>query len=195
MHLNIPLLMPEVWDCQILNQVVESQFFNSLWDRYHQWLYDTKLIQISAFSASYFRINPCFTAGRRIGVWIVTQLVATGKTTKFKSIVYGASTPLIPLKLITNTQEANYAYLPCCHRQVVRLKFRVLRRFLSPVSCMSRSYSSRFLHSHILVGVGIIVVKNNNIHVRCLAVWRICRTMLEESTVGVWWEDNNVFLD
>jgi hypothetical protein len=29
---------PRVWNCQILNQVVESQLFTSLWNRTHQWL-------------------------------------------------------------------------------------------------------------------------------------------------------------
>jgi hypothetical protein len=55
-----------VWKCQILNQVVDSQFFTSLWNRYHQWLSDISLNQISAFSASVSRISPCFTAGKHI---------------------------------------------------------------------------------------------------------------------------------
>jgi hypothetical protein len=36
-------------------------------------------IRWAFFSASYFRINPCFTAEKRIGVWIVTHLADTGK--------------------------------------------------------------------------------------------------------------------
>jgi hypothetical protein len=58
----------EVWNCQILNQVVESQLSTSLWNRYHRWLSDIELIQISAFSASYSWIIPCFAAGKRIYV-------------------------------------------------------------------------------------------------------------------------------
>ncbi len=59
-----------VWDCQIINQALESQLFTSSWGRYHQWLSsDIELVQISAFSASYSWISPCFTARKRIGVW------------------------------------------------------------------------------------------------------------------------------
>ncbi len=38
-----------VWNYQLLNQVLESQLFTSLWNRYHQWLPDIELIQTSAF--------------------------------------------------------------------------------------------------------------------------------------------------
>ncbi len=38
-----------VWNCHILNQVVESQLFTSLSNRYHQWLYVFELKQMSAF--------------------------------------------------------------------------------------------------------------------------------------------------
>ncbi len=65
MHLKMPL-SSRVCNCQILNKVVESQLFTSLSNRYQQWLSGSDLIQMSAFSASYSRINPCFTAGRRI---------------------------------------------------------------------------------------------------------------------------------
>ncbi len=33
------------WNCQILNQVEESQIFTSLWNRNHQWLLDIELNQ------------------------------------------------------------------------------------------------------------------------------------------------------
>jgi hypothetical protein len=39
----------EFRNCQILNHVVESPLFTSLWNRNHQWLPDTELIQMSAF--------------------------------------------------------------------------------------------------------------------------------------------------
>jgi hypothetical protein len=43
-------LQAVVWDCQILNQVVESQLFTSLWNGNHRRISDVKLIQvISAF--------------------------------------------------------------------------------------------------------------------------------------------------
>ncbi len=77
-----------VWNCQILNQVVKSQLFISLWNRYNQWLSDIKLNQISAFSASYFRINPCFTTGKQIGVWNCHATHRHRKTTILTSIVY-----------------------------------------------------------------------------------------------------------
>jgi hypothetical protein len=44
-----------VWNCQILNQVVESQLFTPLWNRYHQWLSDIELIQIRAFISFLFQ--------------------------------------------------------------------------------------------------------------------------------------------
>ncbi len=58
-----------VWNCQILNKVVESQLFISLWNGYHQWFSDIEPNRISASSASYPWINPCFAAGKRIVVW------------------------------------------------------------------------------------------------------------------------------
>ncbi len=81
---------PGVWNCQILNQVVESQLFTFLWNRYHQWLSDIELIQISAFSASYSRISPRFTAGEQTGVWDCHETRGHQITTVFRFIVYGA---------------------------------------------------------------------------------------------------------
>ncbi len=37
-----------VWNCQILNKVVETQLVPPLWNRYLQWLSDNELIQISS---------------------------------------------------------------------------------------------------------------------------------------------------
>ncbi len=73
---------------QILNQVVESQRFTSLWNRYLQWLSDIKLIQTSVFSASYPRINPCFTAWKQLGVWNCHATCGHRKTTICTSIVH-----------------------------------------------------------------------------------------------------------
>ncbi len=76
-----------VWNCQILNQVVESQLFTYLWNRYHQWLSDIELIQLRVFfSASYSRINTRFTAGKRIGVWNCHATRGHRETTNFTSI-------------------------------------------------------------------------------------------------------------
>ncbi len=80
-----------VWNCRILNQVVESQLFTSLWNRYHQWLSGVEFIQISAFSASYSGIKPRSTAGKRIGVWNCHATCERRKTTTFTSIVYGCT--------------------------------------------------------------------------------------------------------
>jgi hypothetical protein len=41
------------------------------------------------YSASHFRINPCFIALRRIGVWNCHATWRHRKTTIFTSIVYG----------------------------------------------------------------------------------------------------------
>ncbi len=89
-----------VWNCQILNQVVESQLFTSLWNRYHQWLFDIELIQVSAFSASYSSINSCFTAGKRIGVWKCHATFGRWKTTIFPSIVYAKPNAFFPLQTL-----------------------------------------------------------------------------------------------
>jgi hypothetical protein len=59
-----------------------------LWYRYHQWLSDIELIQMSAFSASHTRINSCFTAGKRIGVQNCHATCGHGKMSIFTSIVY-----------------------------------------------------------------------------------------------------------
>ncbi len=83
-------LQAGVWNCQILNQVVESQLFTSLWNKYHQWFSDFELIRIRAFSASYSWVNPCFTAGKRIVVWNCHTTCGHQRTTIFTSIlVYG----------------------------------------------------------------------------------------------------------
>ncbi len=59
-----------VWNCQILNQVVESQLLTSLWNNvppmtFWHWAQSDK----DLFPAFRSRIIPCFTAGKRIGVW------------------------------------------------------------------------------------------------------------------------------
>ncbi len=55
---------PGVWNCQILNQVVESQLFTFLWNGYPQWLSDIQLIQISAFFSFLFLDWPLFLCWR-----------------------------------------------------------------------------------------------------------------------------------
>jgi hypothetical protein len=85
-----------VWNGQNLSQVVESQLFTSLWNGYHQWLSDIELNQMSDFSASCSTINPRFTAGKRIGVWICRSTWVHQKTTIFTSIVYVYAWPLLP---------------------------------------------------------------------------------------------------
>ncbi len=50
-----------------------------------------ELNQISAFSASYSRINPCFTAGKRMGVWNCQATSGHQKTTIFTPIAYDIS--------------------------------------------------------------------------------------------------------
>ncbi len=68
--------------------------FHFLWNTYHQWLFDIEVIHISAFSASYSRINPCFTARKRIVVWICHAIRGHQKTTIFTSIVYDVDSPV-----------------------------------------------------------------------------------------------------
>ncbi len=88
MHLKIHAFKPGFENCQNLNQVVVSQFFTSLWNRCHQWFSDIELIHTSVFSASYPRINPRFTAGKRIGVLDFHATRGHWKTTIFTSIVF-----------------------------------------------------------------------------------------------------------
>jgi hypothetical protein len=57
-----------VGTCQFLNHNVGPQVFTFLWNRYHEWLADIELMQISAFLALYSKINPCFTARKQSGV-------------------------------------------------------------------------------------------------------------------------------
>ncbi len=94
-----------VWNCQILNQVVQSQLFTSFWNRFHQWLSDIELNQISVFSASYPRINPCFTAGKQIRVrnWHATR--GHRKTTIFTSIVHVDHIPFLFLEWLVQLSE------------------------------------------------------------------------------------------
>jgi hypothetical protein len=56
-----------VQDCRILNQVVESLLFTCSWNKCHQWLPDTELIQINAifsFLSQDQRLFPCSKANR-----------------------------------------------------------------------------------------------------------------------------------
>ncbi len=48
MHSKLPTL-DRVETCQFLKHDVEPRVFTFMWNRYHQWLVDTELIQISAF--------------------------------------------------------------------------------------------------------------------------------------------------
>ncbi len=87
----------EVWKCQILNHVVESQLFTSFCYKYHQWLSDIEFIQTRAFSASYSRMNPCFTDGKWIRVWNCQATCGHWKTTVFTSVVHGCSSLILLL--------------------------------------------------------------------------------------------------
>ncbi len=49
-----------VWNCQVLNHLVQSQLFTSLWSRFYQCLPDIKLIRIRAFFGSLFQDYPLF---------------------------------------------------------------------------------------------------------------------------------------
>jgi hypothetical protein len=88
-----------VWNCQIMDQISESQLFTCSWFMYHQWLSNIEVNQKGVFSsASCPRINHCFTAGKRSCYEFVAQLGETKKkkkkkkTTIFTSIFLGAIT-------------------------------------------------------------------------------------------------------
>jgi hypothetical protein len=70
MQLKIPLSSSGVSNCQTLNQVVESQFFTPLRNRFHQLLSGIELDQITAFFELFNArlISPCFSAGKQTGV-------------------------------------------------------------------------------------------------------------------------------
>jgi hypothetical protein len=80
-----------VWNCQILNQVVESQLFTYLWNRYHQWLSDIELIQLRGFFFQLLiqELTPVSLLERESGFEIVTQLADTGKRPTSHLLVYG----------------------------------------------------------------------------------------------------------
>jgi hypothetical protein len=103
-----------VWNCQILNQVVASQLFTSLRNKYHQWLSDIELNQISVFSASCSRINPCFTVGKRTGVWNRHASRGHQEKTIFTSIVYF---PQVPVRVWANSLPSHLSaiYSQHCH--------------------------------------------------------------------------------
>jgi hypothetical protein len=49
-----------VWNCQLLHEAVELHLFTSLQVRYHKWLPDIELIQMSAFLSFIFQDWPRF---------------------------------------------------------------------------------------------------------------------------------------
>jgi hypothetical protein len=70
---ELPYFIGGICDCQILNEAVELRRFTSSWNRFQiransfvasSWFRFPR----SASPASESRINPCFTAGKKIGV-------------------------------------------------------------------------------------------------------------------------------
>ncbi len=86
--MKIPLLSRGLKLSNNKPRVVEFQLFTSLFNRHHQRLSDIEFIQKKAFSTSYSRINPCFTAGKRTGVVNCHATLGHRKTTIYISIVY-----------------------------------------------------------------------------------------------------------
>ncbi len=125
-----------MWSCQILNQVVESQFFTSLWNRYHQWLPDIGLNQISVFlPGSHFRIYLCFIVGKRIGVWNCQEARGHRKTTIFTAIVYGyhKTSAIDPVRALTSRQGRRRVPLVALPRACLYISsISALRHFCEP---------------------------------------------------------------
>jgi hypothetical protein len=83
---------------------------------YHQCLFDIKLDQISAISASYSRMNSFFTDGKRIGVCICHATRGLGrqeKITTFTSILYAFRYYLDPTLLNLGAHLKPEALLHC----------------------------------------------------------------------------------
>ncbi len=76
---------------------------------------DIKFIDKSAFSASYSKINPCSTAGKRIGVWTFHATCERQKITIFTDIVYGyTGRPFSDTHFAVSPETASWTYaLPC----------------------------------------------------------------------------------
>ncbi len=88
MHLKIPIL---TCGLKLSNskQGFRVSAFHFLWNRYYQWLSDIEIIHEVLSSAFYSRINPSFTAGKRIGVWNCHETRIHRKTDHiFTSVVY-----------------------------------------------------------------------------------------------------------
>ncbi len=71
---------------------MESELFTSSCNRcHHQWLSDIEPMEISVFSASYFIVNHCFAADKRIVVLNCHLTCGNQKTIIFTTIVFGAA--------------------------------------------------------------------------------------------------------
>ncbi len=79
-----------VWNCQILNHVVEPQLFTSWWNRYHQWLSGFELIQKRDFFSFLIipELSPVSLLEKRIVVWSCHGTCRHRKKTIFTSTVH-----------------------------------------------------------------------------------------------------------
>ncbi len=88
---------PGFTNFKILNEVVESQVFTSLWNTYHQY----GILTSSSFRKVNFQVlfffsmfTSCFTAGKRIVIWNCHATLGNRKTAIFTSVVYGSTAVL-----------------------------------------------------------------------------------------------------
>ncbi len=129
MQLKIPLLsrVLESSNSKSRCRVSACHFF--LWNRCPQWLSDTELNQMNAFSASYSRIKACFTAWKQTGVWNSHATRGHGISTTFTSIVYFM--PLSsPWCWELATQTGKYTWRWLCYK-LLRLTRKKLSGALS----------------------------------------------------------------
>ncbi len=72
-------LLTGVGTCQFLNYDVEPRVFTFPWNRYHQWLADIELIQISTFFGFLFQDEPVFHGWKAKRGWDLTLNSRTPK--------------------------------------------------------------------------------------------------------------------
>ncbi len=119
-----------VWNWQILNQVVESQLFTSLWNRFHQQLSDLELIQISAFLSFLFLDQPLFHCWKASRGLKLSRNSFTPENDRFKSIVYMTGTAWFPPILIWINAMSKLRRVGC--------RESLARRFATPFGASGR---------------------------------------------------------
>jgi hypothetical protein len=90
---------------------VRSQLFTSWCNRYHQWLYDIKPIEMRAFFSLLSQYEPCFNAGKRIGGFELSLNRRTPENDHLQNYSLCGSTCPIVLILLSS-----FSWRPCAQK-------------------------------------------------------------------------------